>query len=158
MKLLISIDIINSSNIINMETANKLLYEKKYLLDRLYDAMKIKGVINSTVKIKLVRPIIFRKDRRTIIENFETICQYFKRSPQEVINYIKAELSITDASVISAGALKLKGMYEPGRVSFAIQKFARDFVICKQCRSMNTKSDGSHHTFCHDCGSRTLVY
>ena len=134
------------------------LYSTEYLIDRLYNTLKQKGKLNTKAKIKLVRPSITRKNRRTNINNINDVATAMNRTSQELTNYLVKELSISTYSFTGDGALKCVGFIDSKKICTAIENYAMNYVVCKQCKSTNTCNVTLHRKIvckCNDCHSTT---
>lgn len=77
-------------------------------------------------------------DRRTVIENFDTICKALDRTQEHVINFITSELC-TDGSVKQNNNLVLKGNFKQHAITNIINKYINKYNVCQSCKNQATK-------------------
>jgi translation initiation factor 2 subunit 3 len=112
--------------------------------------------ISDTIQIKA--PMVERKNRDSIVTNYNTLCSSFDRRGNliddtiatltdlnlEIIdisefltNFIKTELNAT-GSVSGNGQLILRGAFENKHIKSVVVKFAERYTLCTNCGSHNT--------------------
>lgn len=129
-------------------------YEK--LLKRAKKAVPDSAKETSRFEIPLVRGHI--QGNRTIISNFSQIAATLSRDQEHLLKYILKELA-------TPGAIKKKGVIFGRKVSASminekIQQYAKEFVICKECKKPDTKlirEDRVMFIRCLACGARHPV-
>jgi len=95
---------------------------------------------------------------RTIVSNFNQIASVLRRDPQTFLKYLLKELA-------TPGDLKKTGLILGSRVSASminekIQKYAKEYVICKECNKPDTKlirDDRITFIKCTACGAKYPV-
>ena len=95
---------------------------------------------------------------RTIISNFNQIATALRREPEHLLKYILRELG-------TPGDIKKKGVIIGRKVSASmvnekIHQYAKEFVICKECKKPDTKlvkEDRMMFIRCLACGARHPV-
>ncbi|OGM01848.1 translation initiation factor IF-2 subunit beta [Candidatus Woesearchaeota archaeon RBG_13_36_6] len=110
----------------------------------------------SRFEIPLVRGHI--QGNRTIISNFNQIAAALRREPEHLLKYVLKELA-------TPGEIKKKGVIFGRKVSASminekIQQYAKDFVICKECKRPDTKLVKEERVLfirCLACGARHPV-
>jgi len=110
----------------------------------------------SRFEIPLVRGHI--QGNRTIISNFNQIADTLRRDHEHLLKYILKELA-------TPGEIKKKGVIIGRKVSASminekIQQYAKEFVICRECKKPDTKlikEDRVMFIKCLACGARQPV-
>ncbi len=110
----------------------------------------------SRFEIPLVRGHI--QGNRTIISNFNQIAAALRREPEHLLKYVLKELA-------TPGEIKKKGVIFGRKVSASminekIQQYAKEFVICKECKRPDTKLVKEERVLfirCLACGARHPV-
>lgn len=95
---------------------------------------------------------------KTIVTNFLQICNVLHRDPQQIIKYLQRELA-------TPAVLKDRRLIFGRRVSSILineklEKYARDFVICKECGKPDTyliREDRILFIKCTACGAKHTV-
>jgi translation initiation factor 5 len=82
----------------------------------------------------------------TTFKNVEQICSEIYTLPEDIIKYMKRGFGM---SFKSTSPLSMKGGYTPEQVDEIIEKFIRQYVICKTCKNPET-GDG----VCKACGTK----
>jgi translation initiation factor 2 beta subunit (eIF-2beta)/eIF-5 len=132
------------------------LYDDDFMLSRLIQSIDREGH-----KFSPIIPVVQKKDRKTFIFNFETVCKYLKRDTLHIKIYLEKELEV-ESSINQAGALIITGMYDPKRIKKIIEQYVTTFVLCKEdkCRSGLTeivKEDRHTYLVCSVCKSKNFI-
>ncbi|MBT3582682.1 translation initiation factor IF-2 subunit beta [Candidatus Woesearchaeota archaeon] len=95
---------------------------------------------------------------RTIITNFNQIASYLRRDESHFLKFMVRELATT--CEVNNGAATFVGKHSPSVLNTKIEKYVKEFVLCKQCGKPDTeliveKDD----TFkrCEACGSKVSI-
>lgn len=137
----------NSNDHIMQEKINRN-YDIEELLDRSYDSFTInKG------KIRLERPQIENKDRKTYILNFDLLCNSLNRDARHVEAYLTKELAIA-TSRKEGGKLKIDKVVRKPLVEGHIKDYIKEYIQCKSCKSIKThmiKENRINYMVCDTC-------
>jgi len=130
-------------------------YSLDYLLDRAYKSFSL-----NKEKLKLVVPILERKDKKSYISNFQDVCRSIGRDPNDIKVYISREFQM-DTSIKETGCLKMDGLIKSvGIIESVFKGYVIDFVMCKSCKSCNThneKLDRVTYLICDTCKSKRAI-
>jgi len=113
-------------------------YELSELIQKFYndlEKMQENGPDKNNVALK--RPAILIENRKTLITNFNAVCESIKRDPILVSNYIAKELNI-ETSITENGQLIMNNTYQKTDVDNLFKKYCSDYVKCKNCNKLNT--------------------
>lgn len=93
---------------------------------------------------------------KTIIKNFDVICQKIRREPPFLLKYLSRELAIP--ATMEGTKLILHGKFYDRQINEKLMNFINSYVICKECKRPDTKIvDGVHGIktlVCEACGAR----
>ncbi len=92
---------------------------------------------------------------KTIVNNFMSIVKSFGRESEQLLKYLQKELA-TPASV-DGQRLVLGRKINADFINQKIERFAKDFVLCKECGKPDTKivkEDRFVFLKCTACGAR----
>ena len=95
---------------------------------------------------------------RTVITNFSEICSLLYREPEMLLKYLQRELA-TPAS-IDGRRLILGRKIGSGLINEKVERFADEFVICKECCKPDTrliKEERVLEIKCMACGAKHPV-
>lgn len=128
-------------------------YDIDYLLNRAY-----KSIDTTNKNIKLQRPKIEKKDRKTYITNFNDICKCLNRTCDNVKLFLTNELQLS-TSVKEDGRLKIDGMkgITQQRIESLMQGYITKYVMCRACKSCKTieqKINRVDYLMCDTCKSK----
>jgi len=129
-------------------TSVNTLYDIDYLLDRAYGSFTIqKG------RVKLVKPIIQNKNRKSYIINFNDVCKSINRSTSNVKKHIERGLQIP-TSIKEDGRLKIDKAVKSFMIQNVIKNYIVENIMCKSCRSIKTiieKHNRIEYLICKTC-------
>lgn len=101
-------------------------------------------------------PMTMLQGTKTIIKNFEFICQKLRRDGAFLSKYLSKELAIP--ATVEGNALILHGKFYDRQINEKLTNFINSYVICKECKRPDTKLvDGEHGIktlVCEACGAR----
>lgn len=101
-------------------------------------------------------PEIQMQGAKTMIRNFESICQKLRREPALLTKYLSKELAIP--ATLDGGKLILHGKVYERLINEKLGNFISIYVICKECKRPDTKlTEGEHGVrtlVCEACGAR----
>jgi len=96
---------------------------------------------------------------KTIVSNFVEIANTLRRKPQHLLKYVQRELATPGE--IHKTAVIFGTKISASKLNEKIQKYADEFVICKECGKPDTKLDKDGDIYfvrCQACGARHSVY
>ncbi len=100
----------------------------------------------------------FIQGKKTIITNFHKIADAISRDKDTLLRYLDKELA-TKGNFESENAVFL-GKFSMDRVSEKIDKFIKEFVLCRECGKPDTKilkEDRITFIKCAACGAKKSV-
>ncbi len=95
---------------------------------------------------------------KTVISNFNQICEIFNRPQEHLLKYLQRELA-TPAS-IDGPRLVLGRKLLADNINSKLIQYASDFVICKVCKKPDTKlrKEGRiTYMHCMACGAKNPI-
>ena len=96
---------------------------------------------------------------KTIISNFKEIASVLRREPEHLLKFVSKELA-APGEIKKTGALMIGRKVSAASVNEKIQKYAKEFVICSECKKPDTqltKEDKVMFIKCLACGARHPV-
>ncbi len=94
-------------------------------------------------KIPVVR--MARENRNVIWENIDAFAKAVYRTPQEIAKYLAAE-TLVNISICAGGLRFYKSNLNSAKIESIMKKYIKEFVLCGQCKSLNTTVD-----VCNEC-------
>ena len=73
----------------------------------------------------------------TIITNFSQIASHLRRDEGHFMKFLVRELATTGE--ISGGTATFKGKHSPTNMNTKVEKYVKEFVLCKQCGKPDTE-------------------
>jgi len=128
-------------------------YEK--LLDKAYKEVK---PIKASERFKVPEIESRVEGNKTIIVNFKQILDYLRRKPEHVSKFLSKELA--SYAQIDGNRLILNRKLSPNRITEKLEKYIKEFVICKECQKPDTelvKQDRFYFIHCLACGAKHSV-
>ena len=129
-------------------TTETKVYDIEYLLDRAYNSFTIqKG------RVKLVKPDIQNKNRKSYILNFNDVCLSIGRSNLLLQKHIEKGLQLP-TSIKEDGRLKIDKSVKSIMIQNVIKNYIIDNVMCKSCKSIKTvieKHNRVEYLICNTC-------
>ncbi len=93
---------------------------------------------------------------KTLVKNFDVICQKLRREPAFLAKYLSKELAIP--STIDGTRLVFHGKFYDRQIIEKLGNFINSYVICKECKRPDTKLVEGEHGIktlvCEACGAR----
>ncbi|MBC7219198.1 MAG: translation initiation factor IF-2 subunit beta [Hadesarchaea archaeon] len=129
-------------------------YEK--LLERAIEQIP-KAVFESS-RFQIPEADVSTVGNRTILRNFKTIATTFNREPEHLMKYLLRELGA--AGDIQGAQAVFQGKFSAAAVQDRINRYAEEFVLCKECGKPDTrleKRERVHVLRCEACGARNPV-
>lgn len=108
-----------------------------------------------TSRFKVPAVKLQTQGKKTIIANFNEICDAINRDPGEVATYLLKEIGTAGSRVESR--LVLSGSFKEDELNMAIKKYIESHVICKECHLPDTKiikEDRKYFILCEACGTK----
>ncbi|MFC1710754.1 translation initiation factor IF-2 subunit beta [Nanoarchaeota archaeon] len=129
-------------------------YEK--LLDQAYK--DVKQIDTSSNRFEILKIEGHFQGKRTILSNFFQIANHLRRNPEHFQKFILKELA---ASGQKDGDRLILNMKVPSsKINQKIEQYAKEFVICKECKKPDTqiiKEDRLTFVHCLACGAKHSV-
>jgi translation initiation factor 2 subunit 2 len=125
-----------------LERAKKLLPQDIEASDR-FAIPKIKGHIEGN---------------KTVVSNFFQIADTLGRKPEHLLKYVLKELATPGE--IKKNLVIFGSKVSASRLNEKIQRYAEDFVICKECGRPDTKllkEDDFFFIKCQACGAKQSI-
>lgn len=125
------------------------------LLDKLYKEVKVVKT-EERFEIPIVTGHI--EGNKTIVDNFQEICNVLRREPPHVAKFLSRELATQ--TIIDKNRLILNRKLPSSRINEKIQAYVDEFVICKECNKPDTeiiKEGKFTYIHCLACGAKHPV-
>lgn len=131
-------------------------YEK--MLEEAYS--KIKKAEGNGERFEIPKAEGHFEGKKTIITNFSQIASIFRRNPEHLQKFLLKELAASGQKEGDRLVLNIK--VPSAKINQKIEEYAREFVICKECKKPDTELIRETHnrvTFmkCFACGARHSV-
>lgn len=126
------------------------------LLDRLKQAIPDKTSSGERFVIPLVES--FYQGNKTVLKNFDFICQKLRRKPEELMKYLFKELATP--GVASGKELILQAKVNSRLINEKITDYVNAMVLCRECGKPDTHFDvreGRRVLVCEACGAKRPV-
>jgi translation initiation factor 2 beta subunit (eIF-2beta)/eIF-5 len=130
--------------------ADKHPYSIDELLDRAYS-----NITPHKGKINVPTPIVTRQNMRTYLTNFDKIVLKLNANDQDMLTFFASELE-KNVSINEKNQLIICGSYDEKKISGVIKNYIKQRMMCKQCKSINTKvitASRIAKMHCADCNS-----
>ncbi|KUO41086.1 MAG: translation initiation factor IF-2 subunit beta [Candidatus Hadarchaeum yellowstonense] len=129
-------------------------YEK--LLDRAIE--QIPKTVFESSRFQIPEADVSIVGNRTLLRNFKAIAAAFNREPEHLMKYLLRELGA--AGDIQGTQAVFQGKFSPATVQERIQRYAEEFVLCKECGKPDTRLEKRERVYvlrCEACGARNPV-
>ncbi|VVB65624.1 Translation initiation factor 2 subunit beta [Candidatus Gugararchaeum adminiculabundum] len=127
-------------------------YEK--LLDKAYANLPKKVLTQERFEMPAVDSFI--QGTKTIVKNFDFVCQKLRRDPNQVAKYLYKELAAPGS--VQGQRLMLQGKFGDKMLNEKLENYAKTYVLCKECGKPDTNliEEGNriHTLVCEACGAR----
>lgn len=136
-----------------------ITYSYRDLLTRVYSMIGTTDPRSTVGPMVIPAPKTKYMNRRTVISNFNRLCNALDREPPHMLAYVKAEL-LCNATVDGNGAVWLRGRFSQGQIEQLITAYIVAFVTCDQCKSILTHLNRVNRLWfkkCKKCGSTRTV-
>ena len=127
----------------------------KKLLDDLYTKVK---VVQTTERFEVPKVTGHVEGNKTIVDNFQEICNILRRDCSHVAKFLSRELATQ--AIIDKGRIIFNRKLQSSRINEKIQAYVDEFVICKECKKPDTefiKEDRLMFVHCLACGAKHPV-
>lgn len=129
-------------------------YEK--LLEEAYG--KIKKAEGNGERFEIPKAEGYFEGKKTIISNFLQIVSVFRRKPEHLQKFLLKELAASGQ--IEGDRLVLNIKIPSSRINQKLEEYAREFVICRECKKPDTelvREDRITFIKCLACGAKHPV-
>ena len=127
--------------------------------DLLYRLHVAKQAEDNYKKVNLPPLKVIRKNRLSVIANFSVFSEKLNRTKEQISDYYKSETGANN-SINNQGQLLIQGVLNETKCESILRNYIRDFVMCKQCKSLNSvlvKESGLTFLECHQCLAKTSM-
>ena len=131
-------------------------YSYEELLERI---MNLKSKDEQHKKISIPPLQVTKQNRMTIISNFLVYSDKLNRQIDHIASYFKTETGLNN-SINSQNQLIIQGIFNESKCESIMKNYIKDFVMCKQCRTIESKlikENGVTFLECHRCASKTSL-
>lgn len=137
-------------------------------VDYSYDELlkRIRSLLDKTssdveMAIKLPPPkLMLKGTRRVCIMNFDKICSALRRPADHVMYFMQVEFGTQVSIDEETKTVIIKGKISQRMVEMALSRYAKEYVLCKQCKSSDTVLEKENRLFfisCQHCKARVSV-
>jgi translation initiation factor 2 subunit 2 len=129
-----------------------------------YEEMLKKGLkkvpkdTESKDRFEIPKSQILRAGQKTIITNFTEIASHLRREQNHLLKFVLKELATSGE--LSGPRLTVIGNFSETAVDSKIDKYAKTYVFCTECKKPDTKlvKEGDYVIMkCEACGARHPV-
>ncbi|MCX6814522.1 MAG: translation initiation factor IF-2 subunit beta [Candidatus Aenigmarchaeota archaeon] len=109
-------------------------------------------------RFEIPKAQILRAGQKTIITNFTEIASHLRREQNHVLKFLLKELATSGE--LSGPRLTVIGSFSEDAVNSKIDKYAKAYVFCTECKKPDTKlvKEGEYMIMkCEACGARHPV-
>lgn len=139
------------------EEKKESLYDYEHLLENAFENMpKIKLSTGERFQIPELDVII--EGNKTIIKNFQSICEKVRRDVNELALYFKKELGAP--VTIQETSLLIHKKSKPEVLKKMLESYIQNNVLCAECKRPDTKIvtiQGTKFLLCEACGARRNI-
>ncbi len=128
-----------------MQTYEELLKKAKESLPQ----------VKTAARFEIPRAILYVAKRQVTIKNFTDIAKSLRREPTQFARYLSKELAMPGFA--SNNELTLNGKVSESLINQRITDFAKEFVLCEECKKPDTniiKESNVSVMKCEACGAR----
>ncbi len=119
---------------------------------------KLPEQAEETSRFEIPKVIGHIQGNKTIISNFYQIADTLRREPDHLVKYVLKELATPGE--LKKAALIIGTKISASRINEKIQQYAKEFVLCTECKKPDTKlvkEDKFLYLKCTACGARHPV-
>jgi len=92
---------------------------------------------------------------QTFVKNIKSIASYLNREPEHLSRYLLKELAA--AGAYEDGILTLHGRFSQETIQERLERYVKEFVICRECGKPDTKIEKIGRipvVVCEACGAK----
>ena len=111
--------------------------------------------VKAVARFEIPRASVMTTKRQVFVRNFIDVTKSLRREPKHLSRYLFKELAMPGA--IQGNELVMQGKSSEGMVNKRIEDYAKEFVICEECKKPDTNiiKEGSVDILkCEACGAR----
>ncbi len=127
------------------------------LLDEAYE--KLGEISGEGERFEVPKLLTFSEGNKTIIKNFQAVCEKIRREPEHLTKFFTKELAVPASH--EGERLVLHRKLREELLNKKFQEYVKDYVICIQCGKPDTHIEDSGHgtkmLICEACGARAPV-
>ena len=119
---------------------------------------KVKKIECSSERFEIPKAEGHFEGKKTIITNFSQLASIFRRSPEHLQKFLLKELAAAGQKEGDRLVLNIK--IPSSRINQKIEEYAKEFVICKECKKPDTEiisEKGVKYKHCLACGAKSPV-
>ncbi len=98
----------------------------------------------------------FVQGNKTMVDNFDFVCQRLRREPKQIAKYLFNELGVPGS--IGGKTLVLQGKFHNRIINEKLQAYVKHCVFCSECNRPDTRVEeqgrGVLLLVCEACGAR----
>jgi translation initiation factor 2 subunit 2 len=109
-------------------------------------------------RFEIPKAQLLRAGQKTIITNFGEIASHLRREQNHLLKFLLKELATSGE--LSGPRLTVIGMFSETAVDSKVDKYAKTYVFCTECKKPDTKlvKEGEYVIMkCEACGARHPV-
>ncbi len=126
------------------------------LLEQAYEKVRVVKANGERFEIPKVSGEV--SGNRTIITNISQIASYLRRPIEHISKFIQKELAVSGK--LEKDRLMLNGKLNSSNVNDKVQLYAKEFVICPECKKPDTElvaEKGIKFRHCLACGAKSPI-
>ncbi|MFA4946779.1 MAG: translation initiation factor IF-2 subunit beta [Candidatus Micrarchaeia archaeon] len=124
------------------------------LLDSVYESMPKRTESGERFETPVAKTFI--QGSKTIVENFDFLCQKLRRTPRQLSKYLFNELAAPGE--VTGRTLTLQGKVNNRLVNEKLAVYVKQCVMCSECNRPDTRIEeqgrGVSLLVCEACGAR----
>ncbi|OIO26741.1 translation initiation factor IF-2 subunit beta [Candidatus Micrarchaeota archaeon CG1_02_55_22] len=127
------------------------------LLERAYAKMPARQVRAERFGVPAPESLV--TGSRTVVKNFDAICSYLRRKPNEVARFLLKELAVP--GVVEGPRLVLQGKFSQRSIAERLAVYVKERVMCRECNRPDTNLVQLERNIfvlkCEACGASSPV-
>nr|MDO8088933.1 translation initiation factor IF-2 subunit beta [Candidatus Sigynarchaeum springense] len=111
-------------------------------------------------RFAMIEAQAFTEGNKTLIKNFRQLAERVARDPKHMLKYVVNDVGTAGTYDEQAGRATLTGVFTKKAILEAIDKYVKDFVLCKTCGRPDTvinKEGRQAVLLCQACGSTRAI-
>ena len=132
--------------------------EYEQLLEEAYKKIKKPEGSVSSERFEIPKATGHFEGKKTIVTNFLQIASHLRRKPEHFQKFLLKELAASGQ--LDGERLVLNIIVPSAKINQKVEEYAKEFVICKECRKPDTeiiKEDRFSFIHCLACGAKHPV-